>query len=312
MGKILSSILLILLSAGGMAFGQQLVKVGSMPVTGEIALHAAITKGYFEQEGIKLELRTVFGGAVLIPAIAGGSLHMGNSAYVSAFVARARGFDMIILFPYTTYTRGHDPAAIVVRKDSGIRNAKDLEGKTVAVNSIKGLNWLYAAEWMSKNRADPKNANWVEVPFPNMVSALRTKQIDAACAVEPFISLEVARGGIEVLSHYLSEVDPALELAGLVASEKWVRAHQDLVARFVRALRKGTDYINANPDKWPGLLAKYTRLKPELIPRLIMDEHHYPVNISGLQRSADLALKWGLLKKRLNVKKMVWPTATSK
>lgn len=312
MGRILFSFFLIFifLSAWGTTFGQQVVKVGSMPQTGEIGLYAAIAQGYFEPEGIKVELETVIGAAATIPAVVGGSLHMGNAAYVSAFAARAQGFDILIVFPYSTYTKGHDPAAIVVMQDSGIKSAKDLEGKRVALNAIKGLNWLYAVEWMSKNGADPGKVRWLEIPFPNMIGAVRAKQVDAVYAVEPFISVEVGRGGVNMIAFPFSEVDPAVEIAGLVANERWVKANPDLVERFARAMRKGTDYINTYPEKWPDLLARHTRLRPEWVPNLIKHEQGYPLNVKRLQSAVDLALKWGLLSKRLNVNEMVWPTAS--
>ncbi len=56
------------------AFGQAVLKVGTIPIVHEMPLHAAIANGYLADEGIKVETRIVVGGAKLIPALAGGSL----------------------------------------------------------------------------------------------------------------------------------------------------------------------------------------------------------------------------------------------
>ncbi|MEE8449222.1 MAG: ABC transporter substrate-binding protein [Thermodesulfobacteriota bacterium] len=291
------------------AFGQAVLKVGTIPIVHEMPLHAAIANGYFAQEGIKVETRIVVGGAKLIPALAGGSLQMGHSAYVSVFPARARGFDISIVYPYVQQPPGRDNSAIVVRTDSGINTARDLEGKTLVVNVIKSLNWLYATEWISRSGLDPKKVKWTEVPFPTMLVALRTKRVDGAYATEPFVTMEMERGGMKIIGRPFSEIDPAPQISGIVAMEKWLKANKGLVKRFARALRKGTDYVNAHPEKYVSLLKRYTRMKPEWVPKLIMPQWKYPINITRLQAASDLALKWGLISKKQDVRKFVWPTA---
>lgn len=296
----------------GLAMAQPLVKMGVIGISAELPLYVARELGYFTQQGLKLETERVVGGAAAIPALVGGSLQLTHSAYVSAYAARAQGFDIIIVAPFDKILVGHDTSGIVVKADSGINAAKDLEGKTLAVNVLKSLNWLYASEWMAKNGADPKKVNWVEVPFPHMIGAVRTGKVEGAYATEPFITLELEQGGIRVVTRPFSSVDPGTHTGGVVASEKWVRANQEVTDRFARALRQGIDYLNANKEKWPELFARHTALKKEWVPRLVTPHFFYPVDMERLQFGADLALKWGLISKKLSVKEMVWPTALAK
>lgn len=290
-------------------FGQTDLKVGSIPIVHEMPLHAAIANGYLADVGIKVETRIVVGGAKLIPALAGGSLQMGHSAYVSVFPARERGFDISIVYPYVQQPPGRDNSAIVVRTDSGINSARDLEGKTLVVNVIKSLNWLYATEWISRNGLAPAKVKWTEVPFPTMLGALRTKRVDGAYATEPFVTLEMEKGGMKIIGRPFSEIDPEPQISGIIATEKWLKSNRRLVERFARALRKGTDYVNAHPEKYVELLKRYTRMKPEWVPKLIMPQWRHPVNITRLQAASDLALKWGLISKKQDVRKFVWSTA---
>lgn len=300
---------LLLLGLTHSGFGQQTIKVGSIPIIHELPLHAAMAQGYLAQEGIKAETEVLPGGAALIPALAGGSLQMGHSAYVALFAAREGGFDISVLFPYTQQPPGKDNSAILVLADSPVTTARGLEGKTVAVNVLRGPNWLYALEWMSKMGADALKVNWVEVPFPTMIGAVRTKKVDAAYATDPFIALEIERGGIRVVSRPFSEVDPEPEISGIVATEKWIKANPDLAARFARAIHKGMDWVNTNPEKRVELLAGYARIKPEWVPKLISPLWRFPINLERLQAASDLSLKWGLIKKKQDVRAFVWPTA---
>ena len=67
------------------------LKVGYLPLTDFLGMYAAIEQGYMADEGLKLELQAMAGGATIIPAIVGGSLDFGISNYVSVIVANGQG-----------------------------------------------------------------------------------------------------------------------------------------------------------------------------------------------------------------------------
>src|SRR3990172_9891169 len=84
----------------GRSFAQQVIKYGSLPIVVQMPLYSALDNGFFEQEGIKIEQEVIPGGAALIPALVGGSLHMGHSTYISVFPAREQGFDITVVAPF--------------------------------------------------------------------------------------------------------------------------------------------------------------------------------------------------------------------
>lgn len=293
------------------ASSQEVLKVGSIPIIHELAIHTAQTKGYLAQEGINVEFQIVPGGAVAIPAIVGGSLQVAHSSYVAVIKARDAGFDISVVFPYSKMRPDSDADAIMVRVDSPIVKPKDLEGRTVALNVVKDVAWLKMVEWLVTQTVDPKKVNFVEIPPHQMAGVLRAGSVDAVAAIEPFITPEVEKGGIRIIDNprFFTAVQGLVEVSGLVSKESWIRANRDTVERLARALRRATDYINQNPQEWGSLATGYTRLKPELIAKIIRPELRYPLEVAVLQKSADLSLKWGLIKKKQDVREFVWPTA---
>lgn len=286
------------------------LKVGTIPISALLSLFAAVENGNFKQEGIDLELNPMVGGAVIIPAVVGGSLDVGFSAYFSVFAARDQGLNIVIIAAGNSESGPPVPYGhhIMVRADSNIIKAKDLEGKKYALNVIKSLDWVVASEWLSRNGADPKKVIWVELPFPSQVPALRAKQVDALSGVDPWLSIELDRGEIRVIAAVYSEIDPKMPIAGYIATEPWVKRNQTTVERFARAVRAGADYLSKNPEKRGEILVKYTQIKPEWAKSL----RFYPafdlvIDAAALQRSADLALKWGLISKKLDVTKIALP-----
>lgn len=297
--------LFVLSLSTGRSLAQQVIKYGSLPIVVQMPLYSALDNGFFEQEGIKIEQELIPGGAALIPALVGGSLHMGHSTYISVFPAREQGFDITVVAPFGQPA----DAGIVVLAESPIKSGKDLEGKTVALNLVKSVNWLYAIEWLALKGADPLKVNWLELPFPNMVPAVRGRKVDAAFPTDPFLRLELERGGLRNIGNPYNDVDPEMEISGIIAKESWARSNGDLVERFARGLYKGTDYLNSNPKRWPDMVVKYLKMPPEMVLKMKVPVYSHPIKMRSLQIQADLAQKWGLTKKKVQVKDLVWPTA---
>lgn len=298
---------LLALYVGGSAYSQEL-KLGGIPIAHELPLHAAIANGYLKDEGIKVELQWLTGQPA-ISAMVGGSVQAVQTAYISVFMARDAGLDTSILYPYARHSSGRDPDAVMVTTASGLTRAKDLEGKAVALVTRRSIAWVYFAEWMTLRGANPQKVQIVELPFPQMVPQLRAGTIQGAVTTEPFVAAEMEQGGVKIIERHFTAVHPQVEVSGLIATEKWLKANQALAERLVRALRKGTDYVNANPQSWPGLLASYARIKPEMVKKIVMPVWYYPIDVGGLQVQSDLALKWGLIKTKQDVRHFVWPTA---
>lgn len=286
------------------------LKGGIIPIIDLLATFAAVNNGNFEAEGLKLELVPMAGGAVTLEAVAGGSLHFGYSAYDPVLIGREKGLDFTVIAPSSQLKPGLEPyVSLLVLEESDIRRPKDADGKKFALNTLRGINQVYSSEWISRAGGDPGKVIWVELPFPAHGAALRAKRIDIMIGVEPFLTMELRRGGVRAIGDHFSEVDPKMVIAGWVVTESWARRNPDLVERFVRAFYKGVDFVNSYPEKRAELMVKFLRIPPDIAPLLKTPGWVRPLDLEALQRTADLNLKWGLLTRRADVKQIVWPTA---
>ena len=112
-------------------------------------LFAAIKQGYFAEEGLEVDTAPSAGGATGIPGLIAGSFDIVYGNVVSMLLAAQQGIDIRVVAPGTKIeTVENDTSAMVVRADSGIATGKDLEGKTVGVNTRNNVIWLYARAWI--------------------------------------------------------------------------------------------------------------------------------------------------------------------
>ncbi len=283
------------------------LRVGVLPVGDCLQIFVADAKGYLKEEGFTgVELTRMAGGAQIAPAIEGGSLDLGWSNVVSVALAHEQGFDHAFITPGATEAEGFRPHKIMVAADSPVRRAADLEGKTVAVNTLANIPYVAAATWLRANGVDPAKAKFVEVPFPNMEAALKAKRVDAAVMLEPFVTAGLAGGSTRVLENEPFRVfGPRSLIASWFAKKSWLAANPDKAAAFRRAIARATQAIRANPTEARLTLLNYTRLSKDLAEKIVMPAFEESLTEGDVQAVLDATAKLGLLKASFPAKEIL-------
>ena len=207
------------------------LKVGVIPITDVAPLYLGVKKGFFEEENLTIEPQLAEGGAAIIPSVMSGDYQIGFSNAVSLLIAASKDLPVQIISQGVLGGTTQDDAwdSVVVPKGSDVKTAKDLEGKTIAVNTLNNIGPVTINNALEKAGADYKKIKYVEVPFPEMGAALEAKRVDAAFTVEPAYSGAVAAGGTPIFSSYV-ETAPNLTVATYFASKQYIAENGDVVA----------------------------------------------------------------------------------
>src|SRR6266545_7874588 len=110
------------------------VTVGTLPIVDSASLHIALRKGYFAEEGLDVQVKTLPSGAAAVPGLAGNELQFAFGNYVSFFTAQASG-TLDVKLVADAYQAKPGIFMIMVRSNSPISRPLDLAGKKIAVNS---------------------------------------------------------------------------------------------------------------------------------------------------------------------------------
>ena len=287
------------------------VKVGMLFLGGATHIYAAQKLGYFQRENLDVELRSLGGGAQVVPLLVSGDVNVGMINQVSWMLALAQGYD-IVAVAATSAERKTAPYAnnIFVAADLAIRSAKDLEGKRIATNTLNNILTLYGNEWARRHGADPKKLQWTEVPFPQMPDTLINQRVDAAFIVEPFGSIAKGTGKVRLLASPMAEVYPkGLFFSVLASNRAWLTANEEAMRRFVKAMQEVTDLLGRDEKQRLELIAEFTKMKPDLVQQLVNDDLIVKINPEALNLTVDLMTKDGLLKGSLDIRKYLWSHA---
>jgi len=217
--------------------------------------YAALEEGYYEDEGLDVELKP--GGPDITPeqVVASGQAEFGIDWLPALLAARDQGGDLVNVAQVFSKSGMTE----VTWKDSGITDVAGMKGKKVGVWCCGNENELYAA--LVKNGIDPKSKDDVTIvnqPFD--MNLFLSRDVDAAAAMTynelaQVLETENQETGelyklddLNVIS--MEDAGTAMLEDGIFVQGKWIaeEANQDIAKRFLKASFKGWVFCRDNPD----------------------------------------------------------------
>lgn len=275
------------------------VTVGTLPILPTAVIELGIDQGFFEDEGLALELETGQGGAALLPAVMSGSMDFATGNPISLLQARDRGLDVRVVASYT-YDTSDGVHAVLAAADSDIESAQDLAGKTVAINTLNSMGDLTIMEAVEQDGGDPESVTFVEMPYPNMEQALERGDVDAVWTPEPFMTIIDGDVG-KIVSYPGVESVEGHPTMMFFTSGDFVESDPETVEKMVTALNTAMDYATENPDEVRATAVEVLNLDEGLAQQVVLEDFGGPVRSDVVQRFGDLMNKFGVIENDADV-----------
>jgi NitT/TauT family transport system substrate-binding protein len=280
------------------------IEVGVVPVIDVAPLYLGIAKGFFAAQRLDVTPKPSQAGATIVAAVVAGAQKIGFSNNTSLLIAASKGLPLRIVAAGNQASAG-DYAVIFARSDSPIKTAADLAGKRIAVNNLNNVGSLSINAALEASGVDITGIKYVEIPFPQMGAALAQRRVDAAWAVEPFVSAIRSAGGARPVLRTYPLIAPHFPVASYFTSRPYATANPDVVDRFRQAMNQSLAYAQAHPDEVRDILPTFITLSPDVAANVTLPEWNPDVGALLLQRTADLALKYGYLTTKPDVNQLV-------
>jgi len=242
------------------------VNVAVIPTDSAAQVYYALDRGFFKAAGLDVHVTAMTSSSAIIAAAVSGSIDIGNATVGSAAAARSRGVDVRFLAPAGLWQASAPTAKVVVTKDSPLRTAADFAGKTIAVTGLADLTYDATRAWIDQSGTPATATNYVELPEPAMVAALKAHRIDGAVLIEPFLT--AAADDVTPLVAVDDYVAQRFIATGWLASDAWLQAHPDVAARFAAVMRQTAEWANAHRSESAEILLRYTKLTPEIAAKM--------------------------------------------
>jgi NitT/TauT family transport system substrate-binding protein len=286
--------------------GTTTVKVGVIPIVDVAPLYLGQQKGFFSKRGLKLSMTTAQGGAAIVPGVVSGQFQFGFSNMTSLMIAQSQNVPVkaVVNGVASTGVAGKDFGAITVRKGSPIKSAKELEGKKVAVNTLKNINETAVRESVRKAGGDPSKVKFVELAIDQMPAALDSGQIDAAMVVEPALATVKSQGATEIASS-LVDVAKDLTVAMYFTSTQYEQKNPDVVKKFQEATAESLAYADAHPDEVRQAVTTYTKIPAATLAQVTLPKWPAEPNRASIEALEKLGEQDGLFKSTPDLDKLL-------
>lgn len=278
------------------------VSIGVIPIVDVAPIYLGVQEGIFEEHGLDVDLTLAQGGAAIIPAVMSGDFDFGFSNITSMVIARSQGLELQVVAPgpQTTGEAGDDFSSLLVPEDSDVESIADLEGQSVAVNTLNNINDTVLKEGLRQAGGDRDAMDLVEVAFPDMGGQLESGNVDAIMAVEPFATMAKDNGAREIFSPYAEPI-PDLTIAAYFASNERIEEDPDAVNTFIAAMKEAQQYAEDHPDDAKAILSEYSSIEPDVVDELTMPKFPQQVTRDSIQTIIDLSVDTGLIPDEIDI-----------
>ena len=204
--------------------------------------YAAISKGYFEDEGIKIDLTLTAGADKVTAAVLSGDVDVGFcGSEATIYVYNSGEKDYLVNFARLTKKDG---SFLVSRKKYDNFKLEDLKGKTI-IGGRKGGMPEMTFEWaLKQNNIDPKSDLKIDtsVAFPAMEGAFIGGNADFVTLFEPNAT-SVEKQGLGYVVGYVGSFGGEVPYTAYNAKKSYIEKNKDIIDGFTKAVDKGLKYV---------------------------------------------------------------------
>ena len=278
--------------------GLTTLSVGIMPIVDTAPIWLGKEQGFFEAEGLDLDIQTTTGGAAAVPGVVSGDFDFAFGNVVSVMVANDKGLgiELVSNGNSTTGDTSSDFGAVVVPADSDIQDAADLAGKTVSVNNLSNIGDTTIRKLVENAGGDHESIKFVEIPFPDAPAAIESGQVDAAWILDPFLT-QTVENGARVIAYNFAETHPSLDISGYFTTSSYIEENPEIVEQFTRAMKKSLEYAQENPEAVREIVGTYTKIDEEMRAKMVLPAFHADFDREGLTILGEAAASYGTLSK---------------
>lgn len=285
------------------------VKIGYLPSDHDSALFVADAQGQYADKGIETELVQFNNGGDLMTALASGDVDVGYVGISPVLSSAAAGVPVKVIS-----AAQNEGSGILVTDDSGISDASDLAGKTIATPGEASIQHVLLAYYLEQNGLSLDDINESAMKVPSINDALKTNNIPGAITFQPYVSVGESSDNIE---EFIDSADilPGHPCCVVVASEDFINNHEDTVKDIIAIHENATEFINEKIDA--GETADIVELLPEDIvsdadveakslesfPFISGLDDDYKANVDTFQ---DLEVELGLLNETIPQDTLYW------
>lgn len=221
-------------------------------------------QGFFKDEGLDVKIEVYDGSEKIFHDLRAGTHQIAIASIESVIAEAYKGGTLRIVAGIAK----RPPHFIIAQPE--IKTLADLKGKTIGVVSMHEGTTFFVAD-IAKAGGFALGDVKVEAVggSPTRARLLKERKIDMGLQPYP-LSYEAEAQGFTNLGA-MAKLVPDYQFVSVMVDENWASKNRRVLAGFLKALRRGTEYMFAHPDESAELGAKELRTSPAFARRALED-----------------------------------------
>jgi NitT/TauT family transport system substrate-binding protein len=290
------------LAAARRAGAQELPKilVAGPPIDDFKTVYYGMRSGLFHKYGVDVNAQAVNSGAAALAGLIGNSVQVAFTSVPAVLQGFARGVGFRVVAPAQWYLSEAATSALFVKANAPIKSGRDLNGKTVAVQSLKDLNWAVTLAWIDSTGGDSKTVKVVELPNSAVLPAIEDGRVDAGSLASPFLEQGMSSTKVKFLAKNYDAVAKRFQASVFVSTADYIAANTDAMSKFVHAMHDSIVYTNTHLAETVPLVASYTGVEPAVVARSVRAIDPEYIDPKDLQPVIDVEFRYKVIDRTFN------------
>lgn len=205
-------------------------------------MYVAVEEGFFEEEGLEIDLQTTWGGDTTMTTLLSDGIDIALvGAETSIYVYAQDSKDYAINFAQLTQTDGTFLVAKEVKPDF---TWEDLRGENFLGQRVGGMPQMVGEYVLKKHGVDPHaDVNLDQsVDFANIPSAFASGDYEYVQLFEPTASVFEREGTGHIVASF-GEESGTVPYTGFMAKQSYMDKNEETVLKFTKALYKAQAWV---------------------------------------------------------------------
>jgi len=201
-------------------------------------------RGYFDQEGLDLDIQEGRGSGVTVQAVAAGTATFGYADVATMIKAASKGAPVTAV----GVALQTSPMSVMGFADRNIRKPDDIKGKTVAVTPGDSMSQIWPL-FLKKTGLKDSDFKTVSGDAQTKLNAVMNNQADLLLGyvMDQAIKLQDATHK-DIYPIRFADYGVNMVSSGIIVQKDYLKAHPDIVKKFLRATTRSLEESAKNPE----------------------------------------------------------------